>query len=38
MSSFNFVQIKFVHYLHSFKFALSDAVAFFSKYSLKSNT
>ena len=38
MSRFNFVQIKFVYYFHSYKFALSDSVAYLGKYSLKSCT
>ena len=38
MSKFYFAQIKSVYYFHSYKFALSDSVAYLGKYSVKSCT
>ena len=38
MSRFYFAQIKFVYYFHSYKFALSNSVAYLGKYSVKSCT
>ena len=38
MSRFCFAQIKFVYYFPSYKFALSNSVAYLGKYSVKSCT